>query len=68
MHLTKNLIYKINIIKKSKSNKFIAGQSRYCQKCGIETTELFEVTQNVQKTHQLQYCAKCKGNYTIKKK
>jgi hypothetical protein len=52
---------------KKKVKKFIAGQSRYCQNCGVESTELFEVTQNIQKKDQLLYCDKCKSEHKIKK-
>lgn len=66
--IAEKLIHNRNNIKKNKADKFITGQSRYCQNCGQESRELFEVTQNVQKIHQLQYCDKCRENYKAKAK
>jgi hypothetical protein len=39
--------------------KFITGESRYCQKCGKESYELFEIIQNDKMKNKLQYCKKC---------
>jgi len=40
--------------------KFTTGESRYCQSCGKESHELFEVTHKNQKINQLQCCKNCK--------
>ncbi len=34
----------------------------------MESEELFEVTKNIQKKDQLQYCAKCKAKHKPKTK
>lgn len=60
------LIHKRNNIKKDKTNKFITGQSRYCQNCGKESHWLFEVTHSTQKISQLKYCQTCKEEYLKK--
>lgn len=39
--------------------KFMTGESRYCQKCGQESYELFEVSQGSKLKNKLQYCEKC---------
>jgi len=39
--------------------KFMTGESRYCQKCGQESYELFEITQSSKFKNKLQYCKKC---------
>ena len=44
-------------------NKFISGQSRYCQNCGKESHNLFEVTKKTQTIQQLQYCKECADKY-----
>ena len=61
------IIFNIKNIKKDKLHKFVTGQSRYCQNCGKESRELFEVTKNIQKKDQLLYCSKCKDVHKIKK-
>ncbi|MBU1164189.1 hypothetical protein KKA15_01330 [Patescibacteria group bacterium] len=53
-------------MKKDKKDKFITGEPRYCQCCGKESHELFEVTHNVQKLNQLQCCKECTENYKAK--
>lgn len=58
----------LSTIKKIKKSKFVAGESRYCQSCGIESHKLFEVTHNIQKINQLYYCLKCKETYKAKDK
>ncbi len=58
----------MNNIKKDKGDKFITGESRYCQNCGKESHELFEVTQSAQKISQLKYCDKCTEQYKKKEK
>ena len=52
-----------NIIKKS---KFITGESRYCQNCGIESHELFAVNQENKKIDKLKYCIECENKIKIK--
>ncbi|MBU1164578.1 hypothetical protein KKA15_03380 [Patescibacteria group bacterium] len=54
-------------MKKDKVKKFITGEPRYCQCCGKESHDLFEVTDNAQKLHQLQCCEKCAKDYSKKK-
>ena len=53
-------------LKQDKVHKFVTGQSRYCQGCGKESHELFEVTHNVKKIGKLHYCAECKSQYKVK--
>ncbi len=53
----------MNSIKKSKTKKFVTGEPRYCQNCGKESHQLFQVTKETQKINQLQYCEECKKNY-----
>lgn len=48
-----------NKIKKTGVRKFITGESRYCQKCGQESYELFEIMQGEKIKNKLQYCKKC---------
>ncbi|MBT4850290.1 hypothetical protein HON36_05585 [Candidatus Parcubacteria bacterium] len=54
-------------MKKDQIKKFATGQSRYCQKCGVESSDLFEVTLNIQKKDQLLYCIDCKAKHKVKK-
>lgn len=51
------------ISSKKYKNGFVTGESRYCQNCGKESHELFQVTKETQKINQLQYCADCKAEY-----
>jgi len=51
---------------KDKKVKFKTGDSRYCQCCGKESHELFEVTNNAQKHNQLQCCEQCSKDYNKK--
>jgi len=46
-----------------KSKKFKTGESRYCQRCGKESLDLFQVTEATQTINQLQYCEDCKDKY-----
>jgi hypothetical protein len=39
--------------------KFTTGESRYCQSCGQESYELFEVVQDDKLKNKLQYCKRC---------
>lgn len=39
--------------------KFVTGESRYCQKCGKESYQLFETSQSNKFKNKLQYCKKC---------
>ncbi len=39
--------------------KFVTGESRYCQKCGKESYELFEISQDAKLKNKLQYCKTC---------
>ncbi|MFA6410811.1 MAG: hypothetical protein WCW26_04540 [Candidatus Buchananbacteria bacterium] len=64
----KNYYLKNNTIKKDKANKFITGEPRYCQNCGKESHQLFEITKNAQKIEQLQYCKTCVDIYQAKNK
>lgn len=43
-----------------KIKKFTTNESRYCQSCGKESHDLFEVTKKTQTINQLQYCKECK--------
>lgn len=43
----------------------MTGESRYCQNCGKESNQLFEVTQSNQTINQLQYCKQCKEHHEI---
>ncbi|MFA6254886.1 MAG: hypothetical protein WC675_02485 [Patescibacteria group bacterium] len=46
--------------------KFITGESRYCQNCGKESYELFEITQEGKIKNKLQYCKKCFNSFNDK--
>ena len=57
-------------IKKPKATgvrKFITGESRYCQNCGKESYELFEIIQEGKVKNKLQYCKKCLNKTNITK-
>ena len=45
--------------KRSGKRKFMTGESRYCQNCGKESYELFEIIQDGKIKNKLQYCKKC---------
>jgi len=50
---------KIKAPKATGVRKFITGESRYCQNCGEESYELFEIMQEGKLKNKLQYCKKC---------
>ncbi len=50
---------KINNLKSSGKRKFVTGESRYCQKCGKESHDLFEIIPDGKIKNKLQYCKKC---------
>ena len=55
-------IYKEKIItaKLSGVRKFITGESRYCQNCGKESYDLFEIIiQGDKMKNKLEYCKEC---------
>jgi predicted SprT family Zn-dependent metalloprotease len=49
-------------IKKPK-NKFAAGEPRYCQNCGKESHDLFEINRDTKGKNQLLYCQECRDKY-----
>ncbi len=53
---------KIKAAKLTGVRKFVTGESRYCQNCGKESYELFEITQEGKVKNKLQYCKKCFDN------
>lgn len=53
---------KVKKIKLSGVRKFVTGESRYCQKCGKESYDLFEIIQDGKIKNKLQYCKKCFDN------
>ena len=53
-------------MKKDKKVKFVTGQSRYCQCCGKESHDLFEVTDSTQNLKKLQCCEQCAKDYNKK--
>jgi len=54
-----NGVKKILAVKKTGVRKFVTGESRYCQNCGHESYELFEIVQDGQIKNKLQYCKQC---------
>ena len=46
--------------------KFVTGERRYCQCCGKESHDLFEVTNNTQRLNQMQCCKECAESYVKK--
>jgi len=46
--------------------KFVTGESRYCQNCGKESYELFEIIQEGKVKNKLQYCKKCFNSFNDK--
>ena len=44
---------------KTEKRKFVTGESRYCQKCGQESYELFEISVSSKFKNKLQYCKGC---------
>jgi ribosomal protein S27AE len=50
---------KIKHAKLTGVRKFVTGESRYCQNCGKESYELFEIIQDGKIKNKLQYCKKC---------
>jgi len=51
---------KIKTVKATGVRKFMTGESRYCQNCGKESYELFEIIQDGKNLkNKLQYCKKC---------
>lgn len=50
---------KIKAAKLRGARKFMTGESRYCQNCGKESYELFEIIQDGKIKNKLQYCKKC---------
>lgn len=53
---------KVKAAKLTGVRKFITGESRYCQNCGKEAYDLFEVTQDEKLKNKLQYCKRCRDN------
>ncbi|MFA5022348.1 MAG: hypothetical protein WC508_04690 [Patescibacteria group bacterium] len=51
-------------VKRFGVRKFITGESRYCQNCGKESYELYEIIQDDKTKNKLQYCKKC---FSLKK-
>ncbi|MFA6215227.1 MAG: hypothetical protein WC768_01505 [Patescibacteria group bacterium] len=51
---------KIKPAQKTGTRKFITGESRYCQNCGKESYELFEIIQDSKLKNKLQYCKECR--------
>jgi len=54
-----NGVKKTEMAKKSGVRKFTTGESRYCQSCGKESYELFEIIQDGKTKNKLQYCKRC---------
>ena len=52
---------------KKDEKKFVAGESRYCQKCRKESHNLVQVTEKTHKLSQLKYCKECAEEYNNKK-
>jgi len=44
------------------ARRFVTGESRYCQNCGKESYELFEIVQEGKIKNKLQYCKKCRDS------
>ncbi len=49
-------------VKKTGVRKFMTGESRYCQKCGKQAYDLFEIIQGDKIKNKLQYCKECYKN------
>jgi len=45
---------------KKPTTKFATGEPRYCQSCGKESHQLFQITKETKKIDQLHYCKDCK--------